>query len=72
MTTGNRREAMMGHGSKLFDALQRTTLDGGKDIIIRALNAYVKKHKGEEGVLTALCDIIGEAMRPSTPKEEPR
>jgi len=47
----------MGRGSKLLEALERTTLEGGKDLIIRAINAYKKKHEGEEGLPCALMDM---------------
>ena len=49
--------SVVGGRSKLLDALERTTLEGGKDIIKRALNAYVKKHKGDPNLADALDSI---------------
>ena len=49
----------MGTGNQIaLGVIGRNTLAGGKDIIIRAIEAFKKKHEGDKDLLWALEDIV--------------
>ena len=48
---------------RLLDAIEATTLEGGKDIIVRALKMYSKKNAGDPKLPDMMEEIHEEFVR---------